>query len=131
MALFIKKHKKNIFLGKNKAKKYLRAVNIKRNQQILLLRLYVIGELEVLLQKYSFELIEVYVDKLRSADIDLQINLRVKNKNVGLDFFKDHYEVCFYLAGCNPEEVDNSIIRYEYNDFDLDVLLNKAESKLR
>jgi len=60
-----------------------------------LLRLYVIGELEVLLQKYSFELIEVYVDKLRSADIDLQINLRVKNKNVGLDFLRTIMKFAF------------------------------------
>ncbi|AUD62660.1 hypothetical protein BK010_03310 [Tenericutes bacterium MO-XQ] len=131
MSIFWKTQPRNVFSGKNKAKKYLKAINSESNQHTDLLRLYVSGELEVELQKYSFDLIEVFVDKLRKDNIDLQVNLRVKNKNIGLDLFRDYYELCFYLSGCDPEEVENSIIRYEYIDFDLDVLLKKIESKLR
>ena len=121
---------RNLFLGKRKAKGYLKNINIESNQQTDLLRLYVSGELEVLLQKYSFDIIEVFVDKHGKDNIDLQVNFRVNNKNIGLDFFRDYYEFCFYLAGCDSEEVENSIVRYKYNDFDLDVLLKKMESKL-
>lgn len=36
-----------------------------------------------------------------------------------------------YLDGCNPEDIENSIVRYDYKDFDIDVLLKKIESKMR
>ena len=58
------------------------------------------------------------------------MNLRNQDKNIGLDFFSDYYEFCFYLAGCDPGDVDNSIVRYEYNEFDLYTLLKEMESKL-
>lgn len=122
--------RKNVFLGKRKAQKYISKINSESNQQIDLLRLYVNGDLEVILQKYSFDLIEVFVDKLRNYEIVLQVNLRVENKNIGLDFFRDYYEFCFYFAGCDPEEVEKSIVRYEYSAFDLSVLLKFMESKL-
>lgn len=122
--------RKNVFWGKRKAKRYLKTINSESNQQIDLLRLYVNGDLEVVLQKYCFDYIEVFVDKLRNDEIDLQVNLRVENKNIGLDFFRDYYEFCFYLAGCDPEEVEKSIVRYEYNAFDLNVLLKFMETKL-
>lgn len=86
---------KNIFSGKRKATKYLSDLNGESNKQIDLLRLYISGALEEILKKYEFDLIEVFVDKLRNKKLDLQVNLRNQNKNIGLDFFSDYYEFCF------------------------------------
>ncbi|ABX81196.1 hypothetical protein [Acholeplasma laidlawii] len=121
---------KNVFSGKRKVTKYLSGLNGESNKQIDLLRLYISGALEETLKKYEFDLIEVFVDKLRNKKLHLQMNLRNQNKNIGLDFFSDYYEFCFYLAGCEPEDVENSIVKYEYNGFDLDALLKEMESKL-
>lgn len=131
MELLKNKLPKNVFSGKKKAKKYLSALNAENNKQIDLLRLYISGALEESLKKYEFDLIEVFVDKLRNKKLDLQVNLRFQNKNIGLDFFSDYYEFCFYLAGCDPEDVEKSIVKYEYNEFDLDALLKEIESKFR
>jgi hypothetical protein len=130
MALFVKKAPKNTFLGKSKAKKYLKTVNKDESPQIDLLSMYVNGELEIILQGHDFDLIEVFVDRLKNGTLDLQINLRFGNKNIGLDFFHDHYEYCYYLAGCTPDEVENSIIRHEYTAFDFNGLLKEIASRL-
>lgn len=126
--IFKKSEPKNIFRGKNKAIKYLKKTDQKTTQNDLL-KLYADGTLEVILNKYSFDLIEVYVDGNYKLGLDLQINIRKGNKNIGIDFLSDNYETCFYLAGCTPEDVENSIVRYDYKDFDLDVLLKELESK--
>lgn len=130
--MFFKRKPKNIFSGKNRAKKYLRANNTENNQQTVLLSLYVNGQFEALLEEHNFDLIEVFVDGNQKLGLDLQVNLRVNNNNnnIGLDFFNDHYEVCSYLDGCNPEDIENSIVRYDYKDFDIDVLLKKIKSEL-
>ncbi|MFW5795341.1 MAG: hypothetical protein ACOCV1_07660 [Bacillota bacterium] len=128
MILFKKPEPKNIFLGKNKAIKYLKKTDQKTTQNDLL-KLYTDGTLEEILSKYSFDLIEVYVDGNYKLGLDLQINIRKGNKNIGIDFLSDNYETCFYLAGCTPEDVENSIVKYDYKDFDLDVLLKELESK--
>lgn len=131
MSIFGKKKNKNIFMGKRKVVKFLEHIDRdKSNGQIDLLKMYVSGELELILQKYNFEVIEVYVDKLRNHYLDLQINLRYQNKNIGLDFLTEYYEFCFYLAGCHPEDVESSIVRYDYMDFDLNTLLKDMESSM-
>ena len=131
MCLFSKRHEKNVFLGKRKAKKYLRNLNIEnKTEQIDLLQKYVCGDLEEVLNKYSFEVIEVYVDGSIKHGLDLQVNLKKQNKNIGLDFFSEYYEVCFYLTGCTPEDVENSIVKYDYRDFDFETLLKIIESKI-
>jgi len=92
--------------------------------------LYARGELEVILQKYNFDLNEVFVDKLRGDDFDLIINLRNQNKNIELDFFRDYYEICSYLSWYHPEEVENSIVRYVYGRFNLEAMLQEVEQNL-
>ena len=57
---------------KRKATKYLSDLNEENNKQIDLLRLYISGALEEILNKYKFDLIEVFVDKLRSNKIDFK-----------------------------------------------------------
>lgn len=132
MGLLISKLSKNVFSGKKKALKYIKNFNNEvNNDQLNLLRLYVNGQFEALLEKHNFDFIEVFVDGNQKLGLDLQINLRVNNNNIGLDFFNDHYEVCSYSDGCNPEDIENSIVRYDYKDFDIDVLLKKIESKMR
>jgi len=128
MIIFKKSEPKNIFRGKKKAIKYLKITDQKTTQNDLL-KLYADGTLEVILNKYSFDLIEVYVDGNSKIGLDLQINIRKGNKNIGIDFLSDNYETCFYLVGCTPEDVENSIVRYDYKNFDLDVLLKEMRSK--
>jgi len=129
--VFWKRKSKNVFSGKNKAKKYLIAHSNESNHQIDILRMYVNGFLEETLKKYSFDLIEIYIDNLRNKKVNIQINLQHQNKNVGLDFFNDHYEFVFYLAGAHPEDIESSLISYEYTKFSLETLLKDIETTLR
>jgi hypothetical protein len=122
--------RKNVFLGKRKAEKYLK-VNKDHNQQIELLRRYVSNELEHSISKYHFDQIEVFVDKLKNGTLDLQVNVNINGNFAGLDFYQDYYEYIFYHIDSKPEEIDDSIVRYNYDDFDLDRLLSEIKSNLQ
>lgn len=128
MGIFKKAKPKNVFSGKNKVIKYLNKTNQKTIQNDLF-KLYVNGTLEEILNKYSFDMIEVYVGGNHRLGLYLQINIRKGNVNIGIDFLSDNYETYSYLAGCRPDDVGNSVVRYDYKDFDLDVLLKELESK--
>jgi hypothetical protein len=114
-------------MGKTKVEKYLKQLNNEDTTQTKLLKMYIEGELEDILKKYSFDVIEIFVDGNKKLGLDLQINLRNMNRNYGIDFFKEHYETCYYVAGCTPEDVENSIVKYNYQNFDLENLLLEME----
>lgn len=127
MTLFKRNNRKNIFMGKRKVERYLKQFNHEETAQIKLLRMYIDGELEDILKKYSFDVIEIYVDGNKKVGLDLQINLRNMNRNYGIDFLKEHYETCYYLAGCTPEDVENSIVKHDYQNFDLENLFQEIQ----
>jgi len=127
MGIFKNTKPKNVFRGKNKAIKYLNKSNRKTTQSDLL-KLYAAGTLDETLSKYNFDVIEIYVDGNKKLGLDLQINLRIGNRNFGIDFLEEHYETCFYVAGCTPEDFEKSIVRYDYKDFDLEKLFQEVES---
>jgi hypothetical protein len=127
MKFFNSNNSKNIFMGKRKVEKYLKQFNHEETAQIKLLRMYIDGELEDILKNYIFDVIEIYVDGNKKVGLDLQINLRNGRRNFGIDFLEDHYETCFYVAGCTPEDVENSIMKFDYQNFDLEKLFQEVE----
>jgi hypothetical protein len=130
MIPYKKKNEKNVFQGKRKALKYLKKYKQNQTNQTRLLNMYVNGELEEILKEYNFDLIEVFVDGNLKIGLDLQVNLRKKDKNFGVDFFNTYYETCFYISGYSPKDIESSIFRNEYQNFNLENFLRELEKKL-
>jgi hypothetical protein len=47
-----------------------------------------------------------------------------------IDFLYEDYETCYYIEVFTPLDVDNSILRHEYKDFNLDTLFKSGSSNL-
>ncbi len=118
-----------MFRGKSKVLKYIKSSN-QNIYQIELLNMYVEGKLEETLKKYDFDEIEVFVDGNNKIGLDLQISLRKKSKTFGIDFLSEYYETCLYITGCTPKDIESSIVKSDYNDFNLDALLTETWNRL-
>lgn len=129
MKISERKIKNYVFRGKSKVLKYIKSSN-RNTHQIELLSMYVEGKLEEALKKYDFDEIEVFADGNNKIGLDLQISLRKKNKTFGFDFLSEYYETCFYITGCTPEDIESSIVKSDYNDFNLDAILTETWNRL-
>lgn len=54
----------------------------------------------------------------------IQVYFNYYNLSAIIEFKEEYYEYCKYKPGCSPKELENSIIKEQYNDeFDIDIFI--------
>lgn len=107
-------------------KKIVKYLSKKKNYTFLdkILLLYSNGQLKKILISNNATEIEIYPSIKRENSI--QIYFKYYNLFAILDFKENYYEYCKYAPKCSPEELENNIVKAQYNDdFSIEIFINE------
>lgn len=108
------------------SKKIIKYLSKKNNYTFLdkILLFYSNGQLKKVLINNNATEIEIYPSIKKENSI--QIYFKYYNLFAILDFKEDYYEYCKYDSKCSPEELENNIVKVQYNDeFAIDIFINE------
>lgn len=107
-------------------KKVAKYLNKKNNNNYTfldkILSFYTSGQFEILLINNKATEIEFFPSIENKNSIQVYFNYY--NLSAIIEFKEEYYEYCKYKPGCSPEELENSIIKEQYNDeFDIEIFI--------